>query len=147
MTLSASTSTTTICSPALCSLPSSGSYLSNIYKIYNIYNPSASRQSCSWWCCWSPCWVPASPSCWRTRPPSSSSSQSVVEPCSTADLILLIFRKRYSRRKNMVEALLEDKMSLQRIKLTRHFTQVRQKDKCPEIHSAHHIPGSPPVQG
>ena len=28
----------------------------------------------------------------------------------------------------MVEALLEDKMSLQRIKLTRHFTQVRQKD-------------------
>ena len=28
----------------------------------------------------------------------------------------------------MVEALLEDKMSLQRIKLTRHFTQVRQKE-------------------
>ena len=27
----------------------------------------------------------------------------------------------------MVEALLEDKMSLQRIKLTRHFTQVRRR--------------------
>merc|ERR1719336_2407956 len=36
---------------------------------------------------------------------------------------LIVFKKRYSRRKNMVEALLEDKMSLQRIKLTRHFTQ------------------------
>ena len=39
----------------------------------------------------------------------------------------------------MVEALLEDKMSLQRIKLTRHFTQVRRRKPVVQKSTLHII--------
>ena len=37
-------------------------------------------------------------------------------------LIFINVRKRYSRRKNIAESLQDDKLNLQRIKLTRHLT-------------------------